>query len=132
MQSIWKGNVVSNVHLKQHYRRKFLIIRIGNKLKTTHIKCHVREIKFPFYENVNVFHVKLFKQYIEVTKSLRGSMTFLFITASKPYRPASKDALERWIESVLHDAGIDMKNFITLTALDKIAFNRQSSNKKYL
>ena len=89
----------------------FLIIRIGDQLKTTGIKFHVGEIKFPVYENANVCPVKLFKQYIDVTKSLRGSTTCLFITTSKPYRPASKDTLARWIKSVLHDAGIDMTIF---------------------
>ena len=89
----------------------FLIIRIGDQLKTTGIKFHVGEIKFPVYENANVCPVKLFKQYIDVTKSLRGSTTCLFITTSKPYRPASKDTLARWIKSVLHDASIDMTIF---------------------
>ena len=70
----------------------FLIIRIGDQLKTTGIKFHVGEIKFPVYENANVCPVKLFKQYIDVTKSLRGSTTCLFITTSKPF---SKDTLAR-------------------------------------
>ena len=86
-------------------------LRIGDKLKTTSIKFHVGEMKFPVYENANVCPVKLFKQYIDVTTSLRGSITCLFITTSKPYRPASKDTLERRIKSVLHDVGIDMTIF---------------------
>ena len=77
----------------------FLIIRIGDQLKTTGIKFHVGEIKFPVYENANVCLVKLFKQYIDVTRSLRGSITSLFITTSKPYRPASKDTFARWISA---------------------------------
>ena len=92
-------------------KENFLIIRIGDQLKTTGIKFHLREIKFPVYEDANVCPVKLFKHYINVTKSLRRSTTFLFITTSKPYRPASKDSLAKWITSVLHDAGIDMTIF---------------------
>ena len=69
------------------------------------------EIKFPVYENANICTVKLFKQYIDVTKSLRSSTTCLFITKGKPYRPASKDTLARWIKSMLHDAGIDTTIF---------------------
>ena len=69
------------------------------------------DIKFPVYENPNVCPVKLFKQYIDVTKSLRGSITCLFIATSKPYKPASKDTLVRWIKLALHDAGIDMTIF---------------------
>ena len=89
----------------------FLIILIGDQLKTSGVKFHVGEIKFPVYENANVCPVKLFKQYIDVTKSLGGSTICLFIKTSKPYRPASKDTLARWIKSVLHDAGIDMTIF---------------------
>ena len=89
----------------------FLIIQIGDRLKTTDIKFHVGEIKVPVYENASVCPVKLFKQYIDVIKSLRGSTTCLFITTSKPDRPASKDTLARWIKSVLHDAGIDVTIF---------------------
>ena len=73
----------------------FLVIQIGDKLKATNIKIHVRETKFSIYENENVFPVKLFTQCIDVTKSHRGSITCLFITTSKPYRPASKDTLAR-------------------------------------
>ena len=54
---------------------------------------------------------KLFKQDIDVTKSLRGSMTCLLITTSKPYSPASKDTIAMWVKSVLHDAGIDITVF---------------------
>ena len=69
------------------------------------------EIKFPVYENANICPVKLFKQHIDVTKSITGSRNCLFITTSKPYRPASKDTPARWIKLVLHDAGIDMTIF---------------------
>ena len=95
--------------------QSFLIIHIGDQLKTIGITFHVGEIKFPVYENASVCPVKLFKQYIDVTKSLRGSTTCLFITTSKPYRPASKDTLARRIKSVLHDAGIDMTIFKPLS-----------------
>ena len=56
-------------------KENFVVIRIGDKVKTTSIKFHVGKIKFPVYENANVRPVKLFKQYIDVTKSLRGSIT---------------------------------------------------------
>ena len=69
------------------------------------------EIKFLVSENANVCPVKQHKQYMDVTKSIRGSITCLFITASKPHRPVSKDTLARWIKSVQHDAGIDMTVF---------------------
>ena len=59
----------------------------------------------------NVCPVKLFKHYIDVAKSFRGSITCLFITTSKAYRPASKVTLARWIKTVLHDASIDMTIF---------------------
>ena len=92
-------------------KESFLVRRIDDKLKTTSIKFHVGEIKFPVYENANVCPVKLFKQDIYVTKSLRSSITCLFSTTSKPYKPVSKDTLARWIKSVLHDTVIDMTIF---------------------
>ena len=101
----------------------FLIIRIGDQLKTTGIKFHVGEIKFPVYKNANVCSVKLFKQYIDVIKSFRGSTSCLFIATSKPYKPASKDTLPRWIKPVLHR----YDNFYT--TLYKIGFSKQSNNK---
>ena len=91
--------------------QNFLIPRKNDKLETASIKFNVGEIKFSVYENANVCLVKLFKQYIGVTKSIRGSITCLFIITSKPYRPASKGTLARWIKSVLHDAAIDMTTF---------------------
>ena len=39
----------------------FLTIRIGDQLKTTDIKFHVGEIKFPVFENANICPMKLFK-----------------------------------------------------------------------
>ena len=107
MWSTWKGMGIRCTIIEEN----FLIIQIGDKLKTTSIKFYVGEIKFPVYENANVCPAKLFKQYINVTKSLRHSITCLFITTSKPYRPRSKDNLASWIKSVLHDAGIDMTIF---------------------
>ena len=44
-----------------------------------------------------------------MAKSFRVAITHLFITVSKPYRPASKDTPSRWIKSVLHDVVIDME-----------------------
>ena len=85
VMNIWNTTIEEN----------FLDIQIGDKLKATNIKIHVRETKFSVYENENVFPVKLFTQCIDVTKSHRGSITCLFITTSKPYRPASKDTLAR-------------------------------------
>ena len=108
-----EGNPILSVMniRKTTIEENFLVIQIGAKLKTTSIKFHVGKIKSPVYENANVCPVKLFKQYIDVAKSLRGSITCLFIKSSKPYRPAFKDALARWIKSVLYDAGIDMTIF---------------------
>ena len=76
--------------------KNFLIIRIGDKLKITSIKFNVGEITFTVYENENVCPAKQFKQCIDITISLRSSMTCLFIATSKQYRPASKDTLARW------------------------------------
>ena len=116
---------IRNTNIKEN----FLIIRIGDKLKTASIKFHVGEIKFPVYENVNVCLEKLFKQYIDVTKSLRGSITCLFITTLKSYRSASKDTLARRIKPVLHDIGLDI-TFFHRNQQDRIQQSKQQ--QKYL
>ena len=46
--------------------------------------------------------------YITKTQPIRGNITSLFITISKPHRRASKDTLARWVKDVLREAGIDI------------------------
>ena len=45
--------------------------------------------------------VRALKWYIDRTKTLRGNCHKLFITTTRPYRPASKDTVSRWIVTAI-------------------------------
>lgn len=51
--------------------------------------------------------------YIRKTKNIRGDTQELFITTKKPYRPASKDTVSRWILNTLKNSGINTSLFKT-------------------
>ena len=51
------------------------------------------------------------KQYLHTTSKNRGEIKLLFITQVKPFRPASKDTIARWIRETLSKAGIDTSIF---------------------
>ena len=77
-------------------------------LKTSNRKFHVGELKFPeFRDNPSICPVNCLRQYLAYTKPLRGVHTKIFLTLTKPYKPASADTLSRWIRA----AGVDMSIF---------------------
>ena len=86
----------------------FLFIRIDNIMKTSNKKFHIGEIKFPRYqENDKICVFTCMKEYLKLNANLRGNITHLFITTTKPYEMASQDTLARWIKTTLQSAGID-------------------------
>ena len=89
-----------------------LIIRIGDLLKISNRKFHNGELKFPKYiENTNICPVTTLKQYLHMTSKNRGEIKSLFITQVRPFKPASKDTIARWIRETLSKAGIDTSIF---------------------
>lgn len=50
-------------------------------------------------------------EYIQRTKSLRGSASQLFISFCKPYMPVTRSTISRWLRSVLQMSGIDIARF---------------------
>ena len=40
------------------------------------------------------------KEYLKLTVNLRGNITRLFITTTKPYKTTSQDTLDRWIKTI--------------------------------
>ena len=89
-----------------------LIIRGGDLLKASNRKFHNRELKFPKYiENTNTCPVTTLKQYLHMTSKNRGEIKSLFITQVRPFKPASKDTIARWIRETLSKAGIDTSIF---------------------
>ena len=88
-----------------------MIILIGDLLKTSTQKLHLGEIKFPSYHNKTICPMEVLKCYIDLTKDIRGDLTGLFITTTRPYRKASTHTLSRLVKGILKGAGIDMKIF---------------------
>ena len=94
------------------FEENFLVIRIGDIMKTSNKKFHIGEVKFPRYqENDKICVFTSIKEYLKLTGNLRGNITRLFITLTKPYKIASQDTLARWIKTTLQSAGIDMNIF---------------------
>ena len=93
------------------FEKDILIIRIGDLLKTAPQKFHLGEIKFPSHHDKTVCPMEVLKCYIDLTKDMRGDLTGLFITTTKPYRKASKDTLSRLVKRMRKRANIEMKIF---------------------
>ena len=94
------------------FEEDFLVIRIGDIMKTSNKKFRIGEIKFPRYqENDKICVFTCIKEYLKLTGNLRGNITHLFITTTKHYKIASQDTLARWIKATLQSAGIDMSIF---------------------
>ena len=99
---------ISNIAMEE----TCLIIRIGDLRKTSNRKFHNEELKFPKYiENTNICPVTSLKQYLHMTSKNRGEIKSLFITKVRPFKPASKDTMAKWIRETLSNAGIDTSIF---------------------
>ena len=69
---------------------------------------------FPVYKpDTNLCVVSTIRTYLHRTKDLRNDNNNmeLFLTTVKPYSPASKATIARWIRTVLDRAGIDIQTF---------------------
>lgn len=85
---------------------------IGDIIKTSAPGRHINELSFTAYApDRRLCIIRTLTRYLEVTRPLRGEFTQLFITVKKPYHPASRDTLRRWVKDVLRTAGIDMDIF---------------------
>ena len=94
------------------FEEDFLVIRIGDIMKTSNKKFRIGEIKFRRYqENDKNCIFTCIKEYLKLTVNLRSNITHLFITTTKHYKIASQDTLARWIKATLQSAGIDMSIF---------------------
>ena len=94
------------------FEESYVIIRIGNLLKTTNKKQHTGEVQFPYFpSNKYICLVYCLTKYLDAIKPRRDNITSLFIASLKPYRPISKDTVARWIKTTLAAAGIGSKLF---------------------
>ena len=80
---------------------------VGKKVKQTRPGCHQAPLVLKsFPNNPKLCVVRHVKQYLLITKSLRGDTTSLFICTTKPHKAASKDTISRWIRTLLQRAGV--------------------------
>ena len=63
---------------------------------------------FPEKEVCVVNHLQL---YLKKTEAIRGDITKVFITSKKPYKPASRDTISRWVKSLLQQTGVSITEF---------------------
>lgn len=75
---------------------------IGKILKTTRPGSASTLLFIPkHFEDPGLCVFSTLKHYLSRTKEIRGEAKELFVTTSKPYRAASKDAISRWIKNEL-------------------------------
>ena len=99
---------IQNISLSQD----MCIFRLGDCLKTSGLRNHLGEIKFPAYHaDVTKCPVYCINQYLNKTEGFRGSVTSLFIRLNRPFKTAFKDTLARWVKKTLIEAGINMSIF---------------------
>ena len=65
----------------------------------------------PSYDDKTICQMEVLKCYTDLTKEIRGDLTGLFITTTKPYCKTFKDTLSKWVKGILKGEGIDMKIF---------------------
>ena len=98
-QFMKEGDTFFDFALPEHIKQS----RPGYKMPSVLLQA------YPVDQSLCVFtHVK---EYLQRTKSLRGSETKLLLSHVKPHHRASKDTISRWIRSVMADAGIDVNTF---------------------
>lgn len=98
---------IDNMEIAENYIK----IRVGNLLKQSKPGKHLAELYLEsFPKNKNICVVRMLKHYLNKTKMLRSSSE-LFIITQKPYNPASKNTIAKWIKLCLKLAGIDMSVF---------------------
>lgn len=70
-------------------------------------------LDFPYFtKNPRLCVAGAIKEYLTATEGLRDPQSDLFfITSTKPYRPASKQTLSRWVKETMEKAGVDSSYF---------------------
>ena len=95
-----------------YFQNDCVTIYITNLLKQTTAKNRKFSLKLKKYdENPSICIVKVLKEYIKRTQSLRGSERQLLISFHKPYGAVSRNTISRWIKTVMFESGIDIDVF---------------------
>ena len=76
-----------------------------------HHQSPLEFLGFPSHKSLCI--VSILKEYLVETKDIRSENNFttLLINYQRPYRPASKDTIRRWIQHVMELTGINVSTF---------------------
>lgn len=93
-------------------RQNAIHIKISDSVKTSGRNKKQPLLVLPTYEKDKNICVKTtLEEYVERTKSLRGSNDLLFIAFKKPHKAVTPQTLSRWVKNVLLQSGLDTKIF---------------------
>ena len=86
--------------------------RFGDILKQTRPGFQLSELHVKaFAPDRRLCLATVLSEYMDRVESYRGTVTHLFVTTKKPFKPASGQTISRWIKMTLASAGIDMAVF---------------------
>lgn len=102
---------IQTIHLIKrdcvHFTDTDCVIDLTEKVKQSRPGFHQNKLKFSrFTEDLKLCVVEVLKEYIRRTDSLRKDTDKLLLCYQKPFGPASKDTVSRWMKNVLSKAGI--------------------------
>ena len=102
-------------------------ITIKDTLKTTKPGRHIKPLELLAYtNNPDMCIVRLFKEYLLRTSTLREGHTQLLISFQKPYKPVSKDTISRWVKATPKASGIGTEKFTAHSCRSASAKQRES------
>jgi hypothetical protein len=88
------------------------IFRIDGKFKQARPGFNHLELTLSLYpHDIRVCVYTTLVEYLKRTQTLGGETTALFVSFSKPHRPASPDTIGRWIKTFMAIAGVDVACF---------------------
>lgn len=93
-----------------------VIFKIGDPLKTSTVRHHFQHLSFKaFPDNKNLCIVDAIASYLRMTENLRikSGHSKLLLTTRKPFGPASKTTITRWIRDIMKESGISGDIFRT-------------------
>lgn len=113
--SAHRTQTIHNILLKDvNFSTSGTWITVSKLIKTSRPGSASPKFYLPkFDEKPELCATQILKAYISRTADLRGDEEQLFITTTRPFGPASKDTISRWIMRTLKDSGIDTSVFKT-------------------
>ena len=95
---------ITNMQLTE----KRCIFEIKELLKTTHPDSHYGVVEFAAYEKESLCVIACLREYIDRTRTLRGTNTKLLISFCKPHNAVTTSTVGRWLKETLRLSGVDI------------------------